>query len=250
MDQIPKEPYKRERKVGFGGDMSVNHEEGRPSSLPKPTMMLASPARNSIDVNIRGRSHSYAPLIMAESPRDPVPMPNAYKRKRTLKPAYSTKDRNGEAIPAFIGRIAAYCTSEMYELAELYDYFCHRGLTPTTTQGSVMAELKGSTGLVVFFTYGVVVMWGLTVVEERDLLGETDRFRVNPVGEVEVDDLEYTFGEAAKIVNDRLVMDDPNSMAKLAFSHAIAQSTRLSFFEDEVERMIIDTRWGGTSVKR
>jgi len=195
----------------------------------------------------RGRSRSYVPINYTEDNPPESPHTTIYKRKRTAAPAFFCPDEDdeltpGELAPAFIGRVAAYCTADSYNLGKLHDHFKKKGLIPISSKDHVLVEIKGSTGVVVFFNYGVVVMWGLTIPEERDVLAESDTFRVSPASKVEVDDLEYTYGDEAKIHNDRIILDNTEALTKLGLAYAIAQSTRLSNFEDSVEHIIEETR--------
>jgi len=57
-----------------------------------------------------------------------------------------------------------------------------------------------------------------------------------------MDDLEYTYGDECKIKNDRLILDNHDPLVKQAISIGIAQSTKLSFFEDNVEHIKAETR--------
>jgi len=77
------------------------------------------------------------------------------------------------AVPAFVGQISAYCTAEAYELDDLYKHYLNKGLKPQHTEDTVLVEVKGSTGVVCFFDYGVVILWGLTLREERQILSES-----------------------------------------------------------------------------
>jgi len=138
--------------------------------------------------------------------------------------------------------VAAYCTAETYALGKLHDHFRKKGFSPLSSKDHVLVEIKGSTGVVIFFNWGVVVMWGFTILEERDVLAQTDIFRVSPAEKIEIDDLEYTYGDVAKLNNDRIILDNHDPLTKLGLAYGIAQSTRLSYYEDNVEHIISETR--------
>jgi len=198
---------------------------------------------------------SYAPPTPNPSVEDGeviFPNPNSYKRKRkqTAKPDFfftpneiqATGEQQENIPPAFVGRVSAYCTTESYDSEGLCKFYLNKGLKPQHSNDTVLVEVKGSTGVVCFFDYGVVVMWGLTDREERSVLFETDTYRVSPNAEVEMDDLEYTYGDVCKVKNDRLTLDNHDPLTKQAISIGIAQSTKLSFYEDNVEHIKFETR--------
>ena len=86
---------------------------------------------------------------------------------------------------------------------------------------------------VFFFDYGVVVIWGMSLAQEQRFLKETAKFLDE---KLEPDDVEtecfnfyYTRGYQPRIYNDFITLRDKgNYMTKLAISHALAQSVKVS----------------------
>jgi uncharacterized Rmd1/YagE family protein len=99
---------------------------------------------------------------------------------------------------------------------------------------------------VFIFDYGTVVLWGMTVVQERRFLTDMTKFADTPLpaesAQTEDFNFYYTKDYQARIYNDFISLRDPkNHMIKLAISHALAQSVKTSLFEDLVSDTIEDT---------
>ncbi|KAF8438271.1 hypothetical protein BGX38DRAFT_1210425 [Terfezia claveryi] len=100
---------------------------------------------------------------------------------------------------------------------------------------------------VFLFNYGVVVIWGMTVTEEKRFLKEIARFETEKLSDddVQVENFNYyiTNSYQPRIYNDFITLKDGrNYMVKVAISHAIAQSVKISLFEDLVENTIEETK--------
>jgi uncharacterized Rmd1/YagE family protein len=96
------------------------------------------------------------------------------------------------------------------------------------------------------FDYGTVVIWGMTVAQERRFLTDMSKFADTPLpaesAQTEDFNFYYTKDYQARIYNDFISLRDPkNHMIKLAISHALAQSVKTSLFEDLVSDTIEDT---------
>lgn len=100
------------------------------------------------------------------------------------------------------------------------------------------------------FSYGVIVFWNFSERQEKDILADLT-FSAGPetgfslVSRPERDEdfeteefhLEYDLETPRpRIYNDMITLRSGDHMIKLAMSHAIAQSTKLSFFEERMAR--------------
>eukprot|EP00842_Homolaphlyctis_polyrhiza_P003042 jgi/Hompol1/3739/HPOL_003334-RA len=95
-----------------------------------------------------------------------------------------------------------------------------------------LAKRIAPVGEILYFDYGVVVMWGLTVQEEHMILNDLEKF--------EEEHLAYY---QPRIYNDIITLKNPaNYMLKITISHAIAQSVKLTLFEGLVEETIENTK--------
>ncbi|KAF0387228.1 DUF155-domain-containing protein [Gigaspora margarita] len=172
-------------------------------------------------------------------------------------------------------RVTAYCTAASYRLDDLMKYlqnrkirnsatpkrldeciytpFSYRSPKPPTT-----ADLLGLDDVVVpsqdqpipeiiFFDYGVVVIWGMDEVEEKSLLRELVSFEDEKLSEEDVETEEFHFHYDAsyqpRIYNDVITLKHPgNYMVKVTISHAIAQSVKMTLFEGLIEETIEATK--------
>lgn len=87
---------------------------------------------------------------------------------------------------------------------------------------------------VFLFQYGVVVIWGMSVVEEARFLRDIAKFETEKLGEddVQVENFNFyvTSSYQPRIYNDFITLKDGrNYMIKLSISHAIAQSVKVCF---------------------
>lgn len=85
---------------------------------------------------------------------------------------------------------------------------------------------------VFFFEYGTVVIWGMTLAQEKRLLKDLAKFEIEKLApdDVETEDFNfyYTREYQARIYNDFISLRDRrNYMTKLAISHALAQSVKV-----------------------
>ncbi|QWU90268.1 hypothetical protein CA3LBN_004629 [Candidozyma haemuli] len=97
------------------------------------------------------------------------------------------------------------------------------------------------------FEYGVVIMWCYTRKEEIAFLEDLARFESEKLSseDVQVEEFNYyiTTSYQPRIYNDFITLrDDANYMLKLSISHALAQSVKISLFEELVDNTIEDTQ--------
>ncbi|KAK4981859.1 sporulation protein rmd1 [Elasticomyces elasticus] len=93
------------------------------------------------------------------------------------------------------------------------------------------------------FDYGVVVIWGMTLLQEQRFLKEIAKFEMEKLDtdDVQVENFNfyYTKEYQARIYNDFISLrEKKNYMTKLAISHALAQSTKTSLYEDILDATI------------
>lgn len=86
---------------------------------------------------------------------------------------------------------------------------------------------------VFLFDYGVVVIWGMTEIEEARFLKYISKFEIEKLAPDDVEtehfNFYYTREYQARIYNDFITLRDKNNyMTKLAISHALAQSVKVS----------------------
>ncbi|KAG9076789.1 hypothetical protein FS749_011381, partial [Ceratobasidium sp. UAMH 11750] len=98
---------------------------------------------------------------------------------------------------------------------------------------------------VFLFAYGTVVLWGMTEAQERRFLSSLKRFEVEKLApdDVEKEDLNYYYANYSRIYNDVITLRRGSSyMTKLSLSHALAQSVKISLFEELIASTIERTK--------
>lgn len=97
------------------------------------------------------------------------------------------------------------------------------------------------------FSYGVVVFWNFTSQQEKDILADLTfssfgtgiPLVTGPQNEEDFETEEFHFeyspdSPRPRVFNDMITLRSGDHMIKLAMSHAIAQSTKLNFFEQRM----------------
>lgn len=117
----------------------------------------------------------------------------------------------------------------------LVEHAISNELTPTTSQenGNLDFDTTIHTPELFLFDYGVVVIWGMSLKDEKRFLKELEKFENEKLAaddmEVENFNFYYTREYQARIYNDFITLRDKgNYMTKLAISHALAQSVKVS----------------------
>lgn len=101
--------------------------------------------------------------------------------------------------------------------------------------------LGGDRGTFIF-PYGVLVMWGLSEKEQTHILECVRPFEERHYDQYERDIIPFKYGQKTEIIGDQLTLDSSLLPVKLAFSHGLAQSVKLSFFEIFIKKTIEATR--------
>lgn len=106
------------------------------------------------------------------------------------------------------------------------------------------------------FSYGVVVFWNFTEHQEKDILADL-AFAENetgvslltrPLNEIDFETEEFHFEyspdvKRPRVFNDMItLLPRSDHMVKLTISHAIAQSTKLCFFEERMSETMEDAQ--------
>ncbi|KAK9416455.1 putative DUF155 domain-containing protein [Seiridium unicorne] len=106
------------------------------------------------------------------------------------------------------------------------------------------------------FSYGVVVFWNFTETQEKNILADLAfaenesgvSFVTRPLDQSDFETEEFHFEYSADIKRPRVFNDmitllpKSDHMVKLTISHAIAQSTKLCFFEERMSETMLDAQ--------
>lgn len=138
-------------------------------------------------------------------------------------------------------RCTPYCTATEYDTVRLINYL-KSSYTVTRYREVLHIQVNKEEGDVFFFPYGAIVCWGLDLIQENAIREEIKPFEQQHLEAVEEDTFFYIYSAQAKIEEDEIMLPDRNVLTKLAFSHGLAQSVKLSAFEQTIQKTIHLTR--------
>jgi uncharacterized Rmd1/YagE family protein len=142
-------------------------------------------------------------------------------------------------------RCVSFSTATSYPIKELAPVF------RTKHQISVFRDIifvnfgkheEGSEIGAFIFGYGSVVMWGLSSSEEKEVLSTLKLYEEGSYDIPEREIMAYSYGDKEAVIDDCIILPSPDFHVKLAFSHGLAQSVKLSVFEGIVKKTIDMTR--------
>lgn len=137
-------------------------------------------------------------------------------------------------------RCTSYCTASSYDIPKLFQFLLEKG--PTQLFKNVIHfEMKNKgkpMGDVFYFGYGAIVCWGLTDVEEKICLSYAKKFEKEPNHRIEVDEFSYAYGHSLHIAEDEITLPNKSALSKIAVSHGVAQSVKLTIFEELIQHTI------------
>ncbi|CEG45045.1 Uncharacterized conserved protein [Plasmopara halstedii] len=200
-------------------------------------------------------------------PPKPLPAPGTVSHTTRRSRMRTIKKQLREPPSAPKLRVSAYCTCDQLQLFKLLKWLervetgqlpggelhsdgwkhkmymgaIHSSCAPATDHedGSPVSYQQKDA---FYFATGCAVFWGLTRAEEQAHLVALGAFSVGPVKQVEVEDMDYTYGDASLICNDAITLRSNRASEKLAISFAMAQSSKLDVFEERVEETIRATK--------
>lgn len=137
-------------------------------------------------------------------------------------------------------RCTSYCTASSYDIPKFFQYLLAKN--PVQLFRDVihvaLKEDRRVRGDVFYFSYGVIVCWGLSDQEEREVLLWAKEYEKEPNAKVEMDEFTYVYGDSMRIEEDEISLQNKNVLTKLAVSHGIAQSVKLTIFEELIQKTI------------
>lgn len=141
-------------------------------------------------------------------------------------------------------KIRTICFAESLRFADLSEQMLLQG--DTTLMRDVLIVHPEEDGLVFIFEYGVCVFCNVGYDAEKRLLDNLLKYAQQPFEPFIEEELSFqTAGEGKgfQIRNDLIESDNASEQALLSLGHALAQSTKLAFFESSIEQMIERTNY-------
>jgi uncharacterized Rmd1/YagE family protein len=141
-------------------------------------------------------------------------------------------------------RCTGYCTASSYDIPRLF--YAAQKYGPTQLYRDLIhiqiKNDKGSHGDIFYFPYGVIVTWGLTEEEEQVYLEEVKNFEREPLSKSELDEFTFCYGDMMKIEEDEITLQNKSVLTQIAISQGIAQSVKLTTFEEIIQKTIDHTK--------
>ncbi len=137
-------------------------------------------------------------------------------------------------------RCTCYCTAASYDIPRLFQYLQRMGTTQLF-RDVVHIQIKEDKilkGDLFYFSYGVTVCWGFTEEDEKEILFSLKEFEKEPAVKAELDEFTFSYADPMKIEEDEIYLHNKSTLTKLAISHGLAQSVKLTTFEELIQNTI------------
>jgi uncharacterized Rmd1/YagE family protein len=141
-------------------------------------------------------------------------------------------------------RCTTYCSAAAYDIPRLFQSLQKFGSAQLFRDcvHLLLKEDRKPKGDIFYFSYGCVVLWGFTEEEERAILGSLKEFEKDPSPKPEMDEFTYLYNENMRIEEDEISLPTKNVLTKLAISYGLAQSVKLTTFEETIQKTIDNTK--------
>lgn len=139
-------------------------------------------------------------------------------------------------------RCTAYCTAASYNLTSLFEFF-KKTKTVSLYRDVVHVLFRPENGDLYFFSYGVMVSWGLTEAEELEVLDSVKSYERDSLPQFEKDEYDFSYDATFRLQRDEIVLSSKDVLTKLAVSYGLAQSAKLTFFERTIDKTIVKTKY-------
>lgn len=137
-------------------------------------------------------------------------------------------------------RSTVYCTASSFDIPRLFQFLqpiAAAQLYRDVIHAQPKDEKKGKHDIF-YFPYGIVVFWGFTETEEAEYLSNLKKFEKEPLPKLEVDEFTFAYGTKMEIQEDEVLLNKKDPTLKLAISYAMAQSVKLTVFEETIARTV------------
>jgi len=141
-------------------------------------------------------------------------------------------------------RCTTYCTAAAYDIPHLFQSLQKFGSAQLFRDAIhiLIKEDRRPKGDVFYFAYGCTVLWGFTDEEERAILDSLKEFEKNSVAKPELDEFTFLHSDTMRIEEDEIELPSKNALTKLAISYGLAQSVKLTTFEEAIQKTIDNTK--------
>ncbi|MEM1283506.1 MAG: RMD1 family protein [Chlamydiota bacterium] len=136
-----------------------------------------------------------------------------------------------------------YCTALSYDTKLIYDLF--RGYNETEIIDDVIHVAYHQEAFqadLFFFPYGTFVAWNLPKKALDGIVVDIKPFETDPIEVIEHESYIYQYGGVASFDDEMITLSDETVNIKLAFSHGLANSAKLSAFEGIIQKTFEDNK--------
>jgi uncharacterized Rmd1/YagE family protein len=141
-------------------------------------------------------------------------------------------------------RCTGYCTAASFDISRLFQFLQVTGASQLFRDviHSQHKDEKGTKKDIFYFPYGVVIFWGFEAEEEKKHLASLKKFEKEPLPKFEIDEFTFIYGDKMHIEEDEIVLPKKETLGKLTISYAIAQSLKLTIFEESIGKTIANSK--------
>lgn len=129
----------------------------------------------------------------------------------------------------------ATCSAQAYDIKPLFAHLTKK-FTATLYQDTI--HIKFKEGDAFFFSYGVIVFWGIQKGDDQILMEEVEPFEIEPNEDIETDKFIYNIDNRVRVQHAEIILPNSDVLTLLAVSHALAQSVKLNTFEQVVRTAV------------
>ena len=146
-------------------------------------------------------------------------------------------------------RCISFCTAASYQLSALADFFRSHHYIAKLFRNVLYVTKHNKNMDIFFFNHGCFVTWGLRKKQEEALIEQIRPFSTSPLKktEIETDRFIYHIAKETRLFpHQRFNVDVitlkkaevDNIQMKLAISYGLAQSIKLEFYEESIQKTI------------
>lgn len=141
-------------------------------------------------------------------------------------------------------RCIAICAAKGYRLYGVANSFRKRGYTIKLYGKVLHVTNTDNTQNIFIFAYGCLVFWGLKRLQEKRILSQIESFATNPLPAAKYNRHLFLYHKETDIRNHErfnvniIILENKTPQIKLAISSALAQSVKLEYYEEIVQRAV------------
>jgi len=138
-------------------------------------------------------------------------------------------------------RCTAYCTAASYNFPSLFGLL-KQHYAAMMYRDAIHISYAAEAGDIFFFSYGVIVCWGLSEEQEQQFVEKVKRVEIDPNPRIERDLYDFSYGDVPFIQRDEIILSNKDALTKLAISYGLGQSVKLTVFEETIDKTIKKTK--------